>query len=246
MSAASSLPSPLPSSLSSLLDRPDIWRGNTLSRGAAPGIPSGFGQLDAELPGGGWPVGALTEIFPVHEGIGELRLLAPALAAASARGAALAWIAPPYLPYAPALAAAGIDPARLIVVRAVSAKDTLWAIEQALRSNACGAVLAWPQQAKYADLRRLQIAAEGGRAPAFLFRPAATAGDSSPAALRIGLETAHGGLAVRLFKRRGVPLSAPVLLPAMPPSVRVKAHHVDRHPSAPPPARDLFARLVHS
>src|SRR5256885_5597034 len=52
----------------------------------------------------------------------------------------------------------------LVIVRVASPKETLWATEQALVSNACGAVLAWPQGAKYAELRRLQIAAEGGRA----------------------------------------------------------------------------------
>src|SRR5262245_47524214 len=172
-------------SFSALLDRPDIWRGDSLNRAGASVIPSGFPGLDAGLTGGGWPAGTLTEILPAHEGIGELRLLGPALAGLSRRGSRLAWIAPPHLPYAPALAAAGIDAAKLVVVRTASRKETLWAAEQALASNACGAVLAWLDDAKYAELRRLQIAAEGGRAPAFLFRPPETARESSPAALRI-------------------------------------------------------------
>jgi hypothetical protein len=234
------------SSFATLLDRPDIWRGDSLNRAGAPVVASGFPALDAELPGGGWPAGTLTEILPTHEGIGELRLLGPALAGLSRRGLLLAWIAPPHLPYAPALAAAGIDLARLLIVRTASARDTLWAAEQALRSNACGAVLAWPQETKYVELRRLQIAAEGGRAPAFLFRSAKTADESSPAALRIGLIAANGGLAVRVLKRRGVPLARPVLLPAMPPLVHRKSHHVDRHPAAAAAARNFPARLVHA
>ena len=234
-------------SLAALLDRSDIWRGGAPSRTGLPAIPSGFPELDAELPGGGWPVGALTEIFPEHEGIGELRLLGPALAALSRRGLRLAWIAPPYLPYPPALAAAEIDISRLIIVRAHS-KDTLWAAEQALLSNACGAVLAWPQTAKYAELRRLQIAAEGGRAPAFIFRSPRTAGESSPAALRIALGTGQGGLALRVFKRRGAPLASPILLPAMPPAARARSsnRHVDRHSISAVASRDLPARLFHA
>jgi len=234
-------------SLAALLDRPDIWRGDALSRTGLPAAPSGFPELDAELPGGGWPAGALSEILPAHQGIGELRLLGPALAALTRRGLRLAWIAPPHLPYAPALAAAGIDISRLIIVRTRSPKDTLWATEQALASNACGAVLAWPQTAKYAELRRLQIAAEGGRALAFLFRLPETAGESSPAALRIALGTAQGGLAVRVLKRRGAPLAFPILLPAMPPAVRARPlnPHVDRHSIPAPAARDLPARLLH-
>src|SRR5437899_5972810 len=158
----------MPISFAALLDRPDIWRGQALSRGGAPTLPCGFPGLDAELPGGGWPAGALTEILPAHEGIGELRLLGPALAGLSRRGLRLAWIAPPHLPYAPALAAAGIDIARLVIVRTASRKETLWAVEQALASNACGAVLAWPRGAKYAALRRLQSPGQRRRAPAFL------------------------------------------------------------------------------
>jgi cell division inhibitor SulA/protein ImuA len=231
-------------SFSALLHRPDIWRGDSLNRAGAPVVSSGFPALDAGLPGGGWPAGALTEILPAHEGIGELRLLGPALAGLSRRGLRLAWIAPPHLPYAPALAAAGIDIAKLVIVRTASRKETLWAAEQALAANACGAVLAWFQGTKYAELRRLQIAAEGGRAPAFLFRPPETAGESSPAALRIALGTACGGLAAHVLKRRGTPLTCPILLPAMPPAVRSKNSHVDRHPTAAAAARDFPARLV--
>lgn len=233
-------------SFAALLERPDIWRGDALSRAGTPAVPSGFPRLDTELPGSGWPAGALVEILPAHEGIGELRLLGSALAALSNRGLWLAWIAPPHLPYAPALAAAGIDTGKIVIVRTATAKETLWAAEQALVSNACGAVLAWPKSVKYADLRRLQIAAEGGRASAFLFRAPEAAGESSPAPLRIALGTAAGGLAVRVLKRRGAPLARPILLPAIPPAVRAKNHHVDRHPAAAAAARDFPARLVHA
>ena len=89
--------------LAAVLSHPAIWRGNQLGTVAAPSVPSGFADLDVELPGGGWPTGALTEILPQHEGIGELRILGHALASLSAQGQGLAWIAPPYLPYAPAL-----------------------------------------------------------------------------------------------------------------------------------------------
>ena len=236
----------MPFSFSALLDRPDIWRGDSLSRAGSLVVSSGFPALDAELPGGGWPAGALIEILPAHEGIGELRLLGPALAGLSRRELRLVWVAPPHLPYAPALAAAGIDVANLVVVRTASPKETLWATEQALASNACGAVLVWPQGAKYAELRRLQIAADGGRAPAFLFRVPEAASESSPAPLRIALGTSAGGLAIRVLKRRGAPLARPILLPSMPPAARGKSHHVDRHPVASAAARDFSARLVHA
>jgi protein ImuA len=60
---------------------PALWRASQLggSRGAV--SASGYPALDAQLPGGGWPHGVLTELLLPRCGIGELRLLAPALAA---------------------------------------------------------------------------------------------------------------------------------------------------------------------
>src|SRR2546428_3532056 len=97
-----------PFPFAALLERPDIWRGDSLSRTGTPAVPSGFPELDAELPRGGWPAGALTEVLPAHEGIGEPRLLGPALPAPSNRGLRLALVSPPHPPYAPAPASAGI------------------------------------------------------------------------------------------------------------------------------------------
>ena len=219
---AGTLPQALPHFL---LNHPALWRGSDLAHTRFAGVSSGVPALDAELPGGGWPVGALTEILPAHEGIGELRLLGPALAALSAQGQYVAWVAPPYTPYAPALAAAGIAMARLLIVRTRSERDTLWSVEQALASNSCGAVLAWLPAARYPaarypELRRLQLAAERGQSLALLFRPPECERESSPAALRIALGTQQGGLAVRIFKRRGGALDRTVLLPASPLSQR--------------------------
>ena len=209
---------------------PALWRGDALAVPARPGISSGYAELDAQLPGGGWPSGALTEILPAAMGIGELRLLAPALARVSAQGRCLAWIAPPLEPYAPALAAAGIDLTRLLIVRARHGQDTLWAVEQALRAHACGAVLAWAGRVRYAELRRLQLAAQEGEALAWLFRAPAAAAEASPAPLRLKLALQDGMPAIDIFKRRGRPAVAPVFLPAL-------RHALDRPLSAPVAAR---------
>jgi cell division inhibitor SulA/protein ImuA len=241
-------------SLAAELDQhPGIWRGSELARTSRPGMASGFAALDAELPGGGWPCGALTEILPQHEGIGELRILGPALAQLAAQGKFIAWIAPPYLPYAPALAAAGIDLARVVIVKTSRDADSLWAAEQALVSAACGGVLAWPRDIGYTQLRRLQLAAEGGRCLAVLFRPPQAAREPSPAVLRIALATSAGGLALSILKRRGAPLSRPILLPALsaPRAAassshlsRFDAHVVDSATSAAVAAGSISARLA--
>src|SRR5439155_763800 len=75
--------------------------------------------------------------------IGEIRLTLPALVHLQAGHRDVVWIAPPHLPYAPALAAAGLDLARLLIVRCRSVADQLWAYEQALRAPECGAAFAW-------------------------------------------------------------------------------------------------------
>lgn len=199
-----------------LPQHPALWRGGELARTATPGIATGFSALDRELPGGGWSVASLAEIMPAHEGIGELRLLGPALAQLSQAGKPLFWIAPPHLPYAPALAAAGIALSQLAIVRTPTPQDTLWAAEQALRANACGAVLVWPAMGvDYTQLRRLQIAAEGSHSLAFLFRPQRAARETSPATLRLLLDTDRGGLAISIAKRRGAPLTRPIVISAL-------------------------------
>ena len=198
--------------LTALLARPDIRRGDALAQVASPSVPTGFAALDAELPGGGWPTGCLTELLPVHEGIGELRILGPALAALSRAGKRLAWIAPPHTPYAPALDAAGIALTQLLIVRTAAVCDALWTAEQAFASAACGAVLVWPGTAKYAELRRLQLAAGKTRALAVLFRAPRAASEASPAVLRLALHTVVGGLAVRILKRRGAVCEQPVVV----------------------------------
>jgi cell division inhibitor SulA/protein ImuA len=139
-------------------------------------------------------------------------MLGPALAALSCTGRRLAWIAPPHLPYAPALDAAGIALAQILIVRTAAARDALWAAEQALASAACGAVLVWPGTAKYAELRRLQLAAEKNRALAVLFRAPRVADEASPAVLRLALHTVVDGLAVRILKRRGAVCEKPVVV----------------------------------
>ncbi|MBI1284755.1 MAG: translesion DNA synthesis-associated protein ImuA [Thiobacillus sp.] len=199
-------------SLESVLQHPGIWRGNQRAQTAEDALPTGFAALDALLPGGGWPRGALTELLIERQGIGELRLLMPTLASLSRADGWLAWVAPPYVPYAAALAAAGIDLKRLVVAKPPSEADAWWTAEQALRSGACGVLLAWLRAADERRMRRLQLAAETGHTWGVLFRHARAAQDRSPAALRLLLEPAANGLAVHVLKRRGGPVSQPVIL----------------------------------
>jgi hypothetical protein len=191
--------------LEALLNDPRLWRGGqgVLSRAEGKGLPSGFPELDRALPWEGWPLGALTELLPAREGIGELRLVIPALARLSQEGRWQVWVRPPYLPYAPVLAAYGVKLSRLLLVYPRTNRERLWAIEQALRSGACGAVLAWPKTADFRTLRRLQLAAEAGHGFGLLTYPPQADIPHSPATLRLRLEPVLGGVLIHVLKRRG-------------------------------------------
>jgi protein ImuA len=61
-------------------------------------VDTGHAALSTQLPGGGWPTGALVDLLLQQPGIGELRLLRPALAAVAARRIVL--LQPPHPPQA--------------------------------------------------------------------------------------------------------------------------------------------------
>jgi len=202
---------PLPDALADVLARGDVWRGDTLASLPERALPSGHRVLDDELPGGGWPRGALTEILAERSGLGEMTLLLPALARLSAEGGWLALVAPPWLPHAPAWAAAGLALERLVIIRA--GRQVAWCCEQLLSSGGFAGVLAWPEAGIGAQaLRRLQVAAEGRSTFTCLWRPLAQASAPSPAPLRLALTAGEGGLSVSILKRRGRPAAQPLNL----------------------------------
>jgi cell division inhibitor SulA/protein ImuA len=227
--------------LADILQRQAVWRGGAPAAGA-PAAPTGYAALDAELPGGGWPAG-LVEVLGRAEGIGELQVVLPALARLTSAGHRIAWLAPPYLPYAPALRAAGVRLEGLTVVRAPGRRDALWAAEQALRSGAFHGLLLWLPRASYPELRRLAVAAQAGPGFALAFRPPEAGCEASPAVLRIALESLEGELGtgeprfprypflrVRILKRRGLPLAAPLSLPIKRPAFERPTRALGRAP----------------
>ncbi len=197
---------------------PALWLGHQLGRSGSHAVPSGFAALDAELPGGGWPRRVLSELLLPHAGVGEIRLLAPALVAAQRAGRLVMVFDPPAALSATALARLGLDLDELLVVntrsRVVPGSDSLWALEQALKSGHVGAVVAWlPPRLRAERLRRLQLAAHNHDGAAFVLREAAAAARPTASPLRLALQA--GGvdrLQLRILKRRGPPLEAPLQL----------------------------------
>jgi hypothetical protein len=199
-------------SLDSLLKNNGIWCASSMGQHTQPGISSGFPELDQRLTGNGWPVDGVTELLLDGTGIGELRLLMPALAYLSqSLPRWITFIAPPYIPYAPALAHGGIDLARVLLITPATRQDILWATEKSLSSGSCSAVLAWPgNRLKQTDIRRLQVAAKSGHCWNILIRSALAAQQPSPAELRVMLQARHADaladnstLSVTVLKRRG-------------------------------------------
>lgn len=199
------------SPLDVVLNHPAVWRGNDCARVAVPSVPTGFAELDALLPGAGWPAEALTEIYAERPGIGELQIVMPAAARLTQTEGWLVMIAPPHIPYAPALLGHGVRLSRLMLIRPQTVEAQLWAGEQALRSGSCGAVMLWLNCVQERALRRLQLAAERSGALAMLFRTARTPPFSS-VALRLHVSKANGRAIVRILKRRGGGIPAPVAL----------------------------------
>jgi protein ImuA len=220
---------------------PSLWLASQLARSSSRCVDTGHAALSAQLPGGGWPSGTLIDLMLQQPGIGELRLLRPALLQAARRRIVL--LQPPHPPQALALAALGIAPSQLIWIRAGRGSDALWAAEQVLRSGSCGALLFWQNHARGEALRRLHLAAQSGESLFFMLRPLAAAQDSSPAPLRLSLRPAAGGLNIEFVKRRGPLREAPLFLP-LTPSLLQRHATLDRPLSAPVTARSVLPELV--
>ncbi len=220
----------------------DVWHAHALAQTVLPVRATGDGALDAQLPGGGWPVGALTEILQPPGVHSEWRLLLPVLAHSGTGPVVL--VGAPHLPFAPALAAQGLAAQRLLWVKAQAAEARLWACEQALRCAEVSAVLAWLPQARSEQLRRLQMAAAEFSKLLFVMRPASAQGEASPAALRLHLQPQAAAplpstpSSTSPFTPLSTPLALPAAAPAPTPTAdRLQVHLLKRR--GPPLARPV-------
>jgi len=184
-----------------LLQIPGVWRASTVkpSQGV---IATGSVALDQAL-GGGWPAAGLVEFLCDSQGIGELSLLLPLLRQIEHRAAPpqpVLWVSPPHQLQAVALRQQGMEPARHWVVQPPHRRDALWAIEQALRMEACALVVAWLPQVDWASLRRIKLAALASSTLCLIFRGEKAAAEASPAQVRAVLWEYQQRLQVRLLK----------------------------------------------
>jgi len=227
---------------------PLLWRGSQLARNSRPGLDTGHAGLSRQLPDGGWPLGSLTELLLPRPGIGEIRLLLPALRRLPVQRS-IVLLHPPQQPSIQAWQAQGIPSRQLLWIAPAQAADGLWAAEQILKQGHCAALLYWPSRPPATALRRLHLAAQAGDTAFFAFRHAEAAHAASPAPLRLLLHPAGDQLRVDILKRRGPVHDTSLLVPLAPPRATAAADSMpafsesshapvdQRLPDAPQPRR---------
>lgn len=214
------------------LDVPGVWRGSDLPAPAGAAISTGWPELDAELPGGGWPTGCVVEILSPQQSLLEWRLLGAALRRLIADGRQVVLVGPPKPPHLPGLLHEGIDERHLIWIRAERPAQRLWTVEQLVRAGAAGAVAAWLPQARQEQIRRLQVLAQNCDGPVFLFRPEPARHEASAAPLRLLARThPDWALEIEVFKRRGPAQLTPLRVPSVPGGLASVLTRRLRHPS---------------
>lgn len=194
-----------------------IWRADQMGSYSTAITGSGYPALDAELPNKGWPASTLIELLVQPNGIGEMQLLRPALAAI-AKQRRIALVQFPHLPQISSWMGWGLPIESLLWINTARTADALWSAEQILRNGSCGALLFWQTHVRSESLRRLHLAAQGSETTFWMIRPLASAQDASPSPLRLGLRPARAGIAIDILKRRGPQRTEPLhlALPTMP------------------------------
>jgi cell division inhibitor SulA/protein ImuA len=148
----------------------------------------------------------LTEILVENVIRSPLWLILPMLAALTTLRSWQAWINPPALPYPPGLDQSGIDLSKTLLIETKDHAEILWSAEQALRSRACSAVICWPSKLTQTEMRRLQLAAEGGDTLGICFRNETALRQHSMATLRMRCYELPNGMEIDFLKCRGGPL----------------------------------------
>ena len=206
---------------------PALWRASQIARSPGLYANTGYPEISAQLPGGGWPLGNLIEVMTPRAGIGEIQLFRPVFSGnrqsqlphaatasspdnASAEQRPIVLIQPPYVPQVCAWAHWGVAPSRLLWLSPQNTTDALWAAEHILNSGAFAALVLWQHALRDGALRRLQLSAQKGDTLFVLVRSLSAASQSSPAPLRLALHPVPRGLHVHIVKRRGSVSEHPV------------------------------------
>lgn len=190
-------------SVAPLLARSDIWQASSLVKKNA-AQSTGFADLDQALHQGGWPQQAVVELLCQRLGGAELLLFTQGLARLSTQTHGLILIAPPYIPYAPALLAQGLALDSILIIKPRTMADLIWCTEQAFQT--CGYhVISWLSDARipYRQLRKLQLASQGANGLSVLVRSLAYSTQAAPSPLRLTCRASLTHLHLQILKQPG-------------------------------------------
>jgi len=188
-----------PPSLHDLKNQRLIWQASQKISRSDNIIASGYASLDKKL-NGGWPAWGVVEITPKHLGIGELRLIIPALEYLNRHNKLQAWVNPPARITPQNLGTT--DLSQTIIATPRKSKDHYWAAEQFLNSACCSSLVFWTDQLSPTQAKRLQLAAKNSRTLAFIIRTSWHDEQSLALSLRMKLQACHEGLNIDIFKRQ--------------------------------------------
>src|ERR1043166_9727915 len=150
----------------------------------------GFPDIDSHLPQGGLAFGTVHEFAPSADAdlpatFGFMAGLVGCLS-----GGPPSLVLPthgvPGRPHGHGLNGLGLDPARLILVETAATRESLWAIEEALRSQAPAAVAGFVDALDLKTSLRLQLAARESGVPLFLLRPRVLEASAAATRWRVG------------------------------------------------------------
>ena len=190
-------------SLTAILRRSDVWRGESQRFTAQHTLDTGYTPLNQALLGKGWPLGALMEVCQPHAGHSEWRLFSPALS--QLRTGYIVLLNPPAMPFCQGIVQMGLDLNRIVVVQCANKEGFLKSFVELARAKMCRALLAWqPNKAlSYTELRKCLLAASATNL-SVLFRDTQALQQSSPASLRLACDFNGQSLSLNLHKQKGL------------------------------------------
>ncbi|RYE56009.1 MAG: diguanylate cyclase [Sphingobacteriales bacterium] len=189
--------------LEQLLNRSDIWRGDSRTFVPQLTVDSGYADLNTSLLNNGWPTRSLVEVCQRGFHQQEWLLLAPVLKTGTGY---VVLLNPPALPFCQALIQLGIDLDRIIIVQVANKADFLASFVELARSESCELLLVWQQHLllSYTELRKCLLSTNEGTGLYILFRPESAQQQSSPASLRLLTEITAAQIQIKIFKQKGV------------------------------------------
>lgn len=146
----------------------------------------GLGPLENAFPNGVFPAASIHEMVCAsgEQAAATGGFVTGILSALMQQGGICVWIGRSRRLFAPALAAFGVQPHKVIFISLLKDKDTLWVMEEALKCPGLSAVVCELGEMDFKQSRRFQLAVEHSRVTGFVLRNASAKLSSTACAAR--------------------------------------------------------------